>query len=366
MIITRTPYRVSFFGGGTDYPAWSREHGGEVLATTINKYCYLTCRYLPPFFEHRIRVVYSRIEGCNTIDEVQHPSVREALRFLNVTRGVEIHHDGDLPARSGMGSSSAFTVGLLNSLHALHGRFAGKRHLMLESIHLEQEVLKEVVGSQDQAIAAYGGFNRVVFHPSSEISVHPVILPAERIAELARHLMLLYTGIKRTASDVADGYVQQLDAKRRQLRLLKQMVGEALAVLSSGQDLRAFGELLHEAWMLKRSLGDKVSNPWVDDLYGTARQAGAVGGKLTGAGGGGFLLLFVPPEAQARVRESLQQMVHVPFNFESAGSQVIHFDQEEDLSSSEFDNRHRTSLQFREMEEMNAVPTPPLHDQLLV
>jgi D-glycero-alpha-D-manno-heptose-7-phosphate kinase len=355
MIITRTPYRISFFGGGTDYPAWSREHGGEVLATTINKYCYLTCRYLPPFFEHRIRVVYSRIEDCNEIAEVKHPSVRAALQFLNVNRGVEIHHDGDLPARSGMGSSSAFTVGLLNGLHALHGRFAGKRQLMLESIRLEQEVLKENVGSQDQVMAAQGGFNRIVFHPSSEISVHPVILPLERIHELAAHLMLFYTGIKRTASDIAGGYVQQLDAKRRQLRLLKQMVGEALAVLSAGGDLRPFGELLNEAWMLKRSLAEKISNASVDELYTKALQAGALGGKLTGAGGGGFLLLFVPPERQVKVREALRQVVHVPFAFESAGSQVIHFDQEEDLSGAEIDNQHRTSLHFRELDEM--VPT---------
>src|SRR5579862_4253722 len=278
MIITRTPYRISFFGGGTDYPAWSREHGGEVLATTINKYCYLTCRYLPPFFEHRIRVVYSRIEDCNEISEVKHPSVRAVLECLNVSRGVEIHHDGDLPARSGMGSSSAFTVGLLNCLHALHGRFAGKRQLMLESIRIEQEVLKENVGSQDQVMAAQGGFNRIVFHPSTEISVHPVILPLERIHELNAHLMLFYTGIKRTAADVAGGYVQQLDAKRRQLRLLKQMVGEALGVLSAGRDLRPFGELLNEAWMLKRSLAEKVSNSSVDDLYTTAINAGALGG----------------------------------------------------------------------------------------
>jgi D-glycero-alpha-D-manno-heptose-7-phosphate kinase len=364
MIITRTPYRISFFGGGTDYPAWSRDHGGEVLATTINKYCYLSCRYLPPFFEHRIRVVYSRIEDCNEIDEVQHPSVREALRFLKVNRGVEIHHDGDLPARSGMGSSSAFTVGLLNCLHALHGRFAGKRQLMTESIRVEQDILKETVGSQDQVMAAYGGFNRVAFHPSSEISVQPVILPPERIRELTGNLMLFYTGIKRTASDVAGGYVQQLDAKRRQLRLLKQMVGEALAVLSGGQDLAPFGELLHEAWMLKRSLGTKVSNSLVDELYEAARKAGALGGKLTGAGGGGFLLLFVPPEAQSSVREALHRVVHVPFAFESSGSQVIHFDQEEDLSGAEIDNQHRTSLHYHEMDELIATPDASLNDNV--
>lgn len=352
MIISRTPYRVSFFGGGTDYPTWSREHGGEVLATTINKYCYITCRYLPPFFEHRIRVVYSRIEDCNRIQEIQHPSVRAALGFLKVERGVEVHHDGDLPARSGMGSSSAFTVGLLNALHALQGRFAGKRQLAAESIHLEQEILKETVGSQDQVMAAHGGFNRVIFHPSSEISVQPVILPPERLKSLSMHLMLFYTGLKRTASDVAGQYVCDLDSKRRQLRLLKQMVAEALSLLSSRQEITAFGELLHEAWMLKRSLGSKVSNGSVDGLYDAARRAGALGGKLTGAGGGGFLLLFVPPEAQSRVREALRPVVHVPFAFESTGSQIIHFDQEEDLSLADTDNQHRISLRYREMDEV--------------
>jgi D-glycero-alpha-D-manno-heptose-7-phosphate kinase len=279
---------------------------------------------------------------------------------------VEVHHDGDLPARSGMGSSSAFTVGLLNALHALQGRFAGKRQLTTESIYLEQEILKETVGSQDQAMAAHGGFNRVVFHPSSEISVHPVILPAERLSSLAAHLMLFYTGIKRTASDVAGHYVCDLDSKRRQLRLLKQMVSEALSILSSRQDMGAFGELLHEAWMLKRSLGARVSNGPVDELYDRARRTGALGGKLTGAGGGGFLLLFVPPEAHSKVREALRPVVHVPFTFESAGSQIIHFDQEEDLSLADTDNQHRTSLHYREMDEAISAGNRPAHDLLTV
>ena len=185
MVISRTPFRISFFGGGTDYPAWYRENGGAVLGTAIDKYCFITCRYLPPFFEHRLRLVYSKIEDCQSAADIQHPVVRTVLGLLRVERGLEIHHDGDLPARSGMGSSSAFTVGLLNCLHALHGRFAGKRQLMVESIRLEQEILKETVGSQDQVMAAYGGFNRVVFHPSSEISVHPVVLPRERTREPA-------------------------------------------------------------------------------------------------------------------------------------------------------------------------------------
>ncbi len=354
MIITRTPYRISFFGGGTDYPNWYREHGGTVLATTINKYCYLTCRYLPPFFEHRFRMVYSKIESCNQIDEIQHPSVRETLRYLNFNRGVEIHHDGDLPARSGMGSSSAFTVGLLNGLQALQGKFAGKKQLTNESIHLEQDILKEVVGSQDQVMAAHGGFNHVVFHPSGEISVRPVILPPDKTRDLSSHLLLFYTGIKRTASDVASSYVDSLESKRRQLRMLKEMVEESLAILSGRHDLKHFGELLHEGWLVKRSLGSKISNSEVDQMYEAARAAGALGGKLTGAGGGGFLLLFAPPETHAKLKESLKKLIHVPFDFESAGSQVVYFDHEEDFSQAEKENEHRASLVYREMEDLIA------------
>ncbi|HEY3354780.1 MAG TPA: kinase, partial [Polyangia bacterium] len=194
MIISRTPFRISFFGGGSDYPAWYRDHGGAVLATAIDKYCYLTCRYLPPFFEHRLRVVYSKIENCQTVDEITHPAVREILRYLKIERGVEIHHDGDLPARSGMGSSSAFTVGLLHALYALRGEMPDRHRLAMESIHLEQAVLKETVGSQDQVLAAYGGFNHVIFDPSGEITVRPMTLPRERVRELNAHLMLFFTG----------------------------------------------------------------------------------------------------------------------------------------------------------------------------
>lgn len=208
MVISRTPFRLSFFGGGTDYPAWYTQHGGEVLATTINKYCYLNCRYLPPFFEHRFRIVYSKIESCQTLDEIKHPSVREILRYLEIQRGVEIHHDGDLPARSGMGSSSAFTVGLLHALYALKGYIPSKPHLAKESIYLEQTVLQENVGSQDQVLAAYGGLNHVTFLPNNEIVVAPVTLSQSRIHELNAHLMLFYTGIRRTASDVAHSYIR--------------------------------------------------------------------------------------------------------------------------------------------------------------
>lgn len=323
MIICRTPFRISFFGGGTDYPAWYRQHGGAVLATSIDKYCYLTCRYLPPFFEHRFRIVYRQIETCSSIEEISHPVVREAVRLLNIERGVEIHHDGDLPARSGMGSSSAFTVGLFHVLHALRGEMPTKLQLAKEAIHLEQEVLRETVGAQDQTLAAYGGLKHVRFQTDGEIEVSPVVLPKDRLAELKAHLMLVYTGIARTAADVAKSYVPKIESQRRQLRIMKQMVDEALEILTGGVNLIAFGELLHESWLAKRSLSNIVSNDDVDGLYETALEAGAVGGKLTGAGGGGFLLLFVPPERRAKVLTAMNGCIHVPFDFESGGSQII-------------------------------------------
>jgi len=326
MIICRTPFRISFFGGGTDYPEWYRAHGGAVLAATIDKYCYLTCRYLPPFFQHRLRIVYRQIETCTSVDEISHPVVRETLRFLRIDRGIELHHDGDLPARSGMGSSSAFTVGLLHALHALRGEMPTKGQLAKESIYMEQDLLRETVGSQDQVMAAYGGFRHVKFPPEGEIEINPVILPAGRVAELKSHLMLVYTGIARTAADVAKSYVIGIESRRRQLRIMKELVDEALDVLASGMDIRAFGDLLHEAWQAKRSLSPAVSNDHVDALYEEARAAGALGGKLTGAGGGGFLLLFVPPEKRLAVLGAMGGRIHVPFEFESAGSQIIFYE----------------------------------------
>jgi len=349
MIISRTPFRISFFGGGTDYPSWYRAHGGAVLATSIDKYCYLTCRYLPPFFEHRFRIVYSKIERCETLDEIIHPAVREVLRYLKTDRGIEIHHDGDLPARSGMGSSSAFTVGLLHALYALKGAMPGKHQLAMESIHLEQEILKETVGSQDQVSAAYGGFNHITFLPNGEISVRPITVERQRLLDLNAHLMLFYSGIKRTASDVADSYVNNFDDKKRQMHILKDLVEESISVLTSGQDLKYFGELLHEAWLAKRSLSAKVSNTEIDGLYGDAVSAGALGGKLTGAGGGGFLLLFAPPEKHEAIKEKLGHLLHVPFKFDFAGSQIIFYDPETDYSAQDKARATQTLQAFREM-----------------
>jgi D-glycero-alpha-D-manno-heptose-7-phosphate kinase len=336
LIISRTPFRISFFGGGTDYPNWYRKHGGEALATTINKYCYLTCRYLPPFFEHNIKIVYSKIECCHTIDEIKHPAVREVLRYLEMDRGVEIHHDGDLPARSGMGSSSAFTVGLLHALYALRGYMPGKAQLARESIHIEQERLKETVGCQDQVLAAYGGLNHVVFAPDDQISVRPVTLPRDRIQELNDHLMLFFTGIHRTASRVARRYVPDILVREKPLLAIKDMVQKSLSILNDNQDIDKLGELLHKGWEIKRSLSPGISNTRVDDIYRQALDAGAIGGKLLGAGGGGFILLFAAPSRQKKIRETLQKLTHVPFKFESSGSQIIFYDPQEDYSAHPF------------------------------
>jgi D-glycero-alpha-D-manno-heptose-7-phosphate kinase len=348
VIITRTPYRISFFGGGTDYPTWYRQHGGAVLGTTIDKYCYLSCRYLPPFFEHRIRVVWSKIEVCHDREEIQHPAVREVLRHVGIERGVEIHHVGDLPARSGMGSSSAFTVGLLHAMYALKGYMPSKRQLALESVLIEQERLKEAVGSQDQVLAAHGGLNHIVFARDGDISVNPLTLSADLTQQLCAHLMLFYTGITRTASEVAESYIQPTNTKERHMQALGQMVDEGLAILNDGRDLVRFGRLLHEAWEAKRSLSARVSSDDIDDLYAQARAAGAIGGKLTGAGGGGFMLLFVEPHNRARVRERLSGLLHVPFRFSFGGSQVVFFDPEQDYAAEEQDRAVRVLRPFRE------------------
>jgi D-glycero-alpha-D-manno-heptose-7-phosphate kinase len=337
VIISRTPLRVSSFGGGTDYPEWYRRHGGAVLATTINKYCYLTCRYLPPFFNHRIRIVYSKIENCQSIDEIGHPAVREILRHLGMDRGVEIHHDGDLPARSGVGSSSSFTVGLLHALYALRGHIPSRRQLATESIQLEQERLKETVGSQDQVLAAYGGFNHVRFLPSGDFTVTPMTLPPDRLRELNDHLMLVFTGVNRTSSEVADSYVRELRRMEAVMRATYDMVAEGIAILTGMGDLSAFGKLLHASWLMKRSLSAAVSSPLVEDLYEAALAAGALGGKLVGAGGGGFMLLFVPPGQQQRLRDRLRTLIHVPFALEYSGSQIIFYEPEQDYAAAEQD-----------------------------
>lgn len=354
MIISRTPFRISFFGGGSDYPQWYRAHGGQVLATSINKYCYITCRYLPPFFEHRIHVVYSKIESRQTVDEIEHPTVREILKFLEIDRGIEIHHDGDLPARSGMGSSSSFTVGLLHALYALKGNMPTKLQLAREGTLIEQERIQETVGSQDQILAAYGGFNQITFSRDEEKSVRPITLSPERFNELNDHLMLFYTGIKRTASDIAASYVPDIALRERELYKIIAMVDEGISILDSGQPIFRFGELLHEAWQAKSNMSPQVSNSRVDEIYDAARAAGAVGGKLLGAGGGGFMLLFAHPSQQAKIREALQTLIQVPFKFETSGSQIIFFDAEEDYFAEEMYRANQPAALFQELATRNS------------
>lgn len=323
MIITRTPFRISFFGGGTDYKPWYLEHGGSVLATTIDKYCYISCRTLPPFFEHKHRIVYSKIENVQKSDEIAHPAVRSILNWMKVEEGLEIHHDGDLPARSGLGSSSSFSVGLIHAIRALRGHYISKRELAEAAIHVEQEVIGENVGSQDQVSAAHGGFNRIDFLRSGDFAVSPVIITSERLEALEDHLMMFFTGITRFASQVAKSQIENISNRYMELKTMHGMVDQGIDILrAAGTDLTDFGTLLDETWRYKRSLSENISNSEIDEIYDAARQAGAIGGKLLGAGGGGFLLIFAKPEDQPKVRQALNRLVHVPFKFENSGSTV--------------------------------------------
>ena len=323
MIISRTPYRVSFFGGGTDYPAWYRENGGAVLAAGIARYCYLTCRWLPPFFAHKSRIVYSIIEDIMRVEDIQHPAVRECLLELGIHDGIEIHHDGDLPKMTGLGTSSSFTVGLLHALHALRGEFRSKMQLAQEAIHVERDRCGDRVGSQDQVSAAFGGLNHIRFAPDDTIAVDPVPLPAERMKDFQDSLLLFFTGFSRYSSEVVAEQLQNVPHKNKELREMAAMVGQGLHILMDNRDLNDFGRLLHESWLLKRSLSSRITTPEIDAMYATARKAGAIGGKITGAGGGGFLLLYVEPDRQLAVRQALSHLLHVPFDLDHSGSQII-------------------------------------------
>lgn len=324
MIITRTPFRISFFGGGTDYPVWYKENDGAVLSTTINKYCYISCRYLPPFFDYNYRIRYSFREETQNVSEIKHPSVRESLKFLNIDKGIEMVHTSDIPAQSGIGSSSAFTVGFLNALYALKGKIVTKRQLAREAIHIEQNLIKENVGSQDQVAAAFGGFNKIEFGGEKEFYVYPITLSAEKIDLFQRHLMLFFTGFSRNASDIAGEQIKQTSNKKKELKIMKEMVEEAINILNrDSNDMSDFGKLLHDAWDIKRTVTNLISTSTIDEIYQTAISAGAIGGKLLGAGGGGFMLLFVPPALQPSVRERLKKFLFVPFRFETLGTQTI-------------------------------------------
>lgn len=323
MIISRTPYRISYFGGGTDYHSWYQQHGGAVLTSTINHYCYLNCRFLPPFFEYKTRVSWSKLELVNTNNQISHPAVRAILNTFNINSGVEIQHQGDLPARSGLGTSSAFTVGLLYALYRMLDKPITKKQLACEAVHLERDIMQENVGVQDQIETAYGGINKINISPDGHFDVIPLNLSAKRQKDLQEHLLLFFTGVSRTASDIAADQIKCIPNKKAIMQEMQRMVDEACLLLKSNTDICEFGRLLDETWQLKRSISDYISPSYIDEIYAKARRAGAIGGKLLGAGGGGFMLFFVKPEQQADFLQQLSDLLVVPFNFENNGSQII-------------------------------------------
>lgn len=322
MIITRVPFRVSFFGGGTDIPVWFERHGGAVLSTTIDKYCYVTARPLPPFFDHKVRLAYSKIELVKDVCEIQHPLVRAALQRFDRTN-VEIHYDADLPAWSGLGTSSSFGVGLVGALAGLSGRLLSRKDLAIEVIRLERHVLEEAGGYQDQVAAAYGGFNHIEFYPGGDFTVRPVLLPPERVKALQRSLMLCYIPKTRISGKVSPANSYDPDASDHLLEFIHGSVNQALRIVSNGE-MRDLGQLMHETWLRKRELPG-TTNSTIDDAYEAARAAGASGGKILGAGSGGFMLLVCSEEMQRAVRERLSKLLFVPFSFDRSGMQVIHY-----------------------------------------
>jgi len=331
MIISRTPFRISFFGGGTDYPAWYKEHGGCVLSTTINKYSFISARYLPPFFNYKHRIRYYNHEETQTLDEIKHPSVRECAKYLGIKKGIEIIHNADLPSQSGLGSSSSFTVGLLNTLHALQNYMPTKRELATDAIHVEQDLIGESVGSQDQTAVAFGGLNIISFNSVQDIEVDPIIISSNRQTELQENLMLFFTGFARSASDVAKKQIDVTPQKEKELKIMMEICTEGLNILTDKkQSLNKFGELLGEQWKIKRELTDKISNKEIDSIFKAGMDAGAIGGKLLGAGGGGFMLFYVPKDKQLNVINTLKTKLHVPFRFEFTGSKIIYYSHSEE------------------------------------
>ena len=326
MVISRTPFRISFFGGGTDYPIWFRDNGGAVLGTTIDKYAYITCRYLPPFFKHKFRIVYSQMENVKSINDIDHPSVRECIRFSGIKSGLEIHHDSDLPARSGLGSSSTFTVGMLNCLNALKMKYASKEELAKDAIYVEQVKIGENVGNQDQIHTAYGGFNYIDFCKNGTFSVKPVIIKTETISNLQEHCLLFFTGFSRISTEISSEQIKKTPDKIKELSIMQKMVKDALNILNGkSASIDDFGRLLHENWKLKRSLTDKISNESINHIYEVARKAGAYGGKLLGAGGGGFILFIAKPEFHENIKQKLNHLLYVSFKFENDGSSIIFY-----------------------------------------
>lgn len=325
MIITKSPYRISFFGGGTDYHTWYEEHGGEVLSTTINHYNYISCRYLPPFHpEYKNRIAWKILEYTQSIDEIQHNAVKGALKYYDIKRGVELSNQCDLPARSGLGSSSAFSAALIMALKALKGKMISKEALAKETIHLEREVLKENVGVQDQIATVYGDLNHITIQRDGSFNVQPIILKAERKELFNKHLLLFFTGVARTSSDVCKKQIDSAKKNTEQLTKMQSMVSEAVNILTEG-DLEDFGRLLHETWILKKSLSDNIATSYINEIYDIARKNGAIGGKVLGAGGGGFMLFFAKPEYHQQIKNELKYFINVPFEFDTNGTQIIYY-----------------------------------------
>lgn len=327
MIITQTPFRMSFFGGGTDFPGFFNEHGGAVLSTTFDKYCYVNVRHLPRFFEYSTHLTYSREEKVSSLEQIQHPAIRNAMQWLDMHE-LRLVYDSDLPARTGLGTSSSFAVGMLEAFYALKGQYADKRKLADDAIHLERVLCAEAGGIQDQIAASFGGLNRIDFSADG-YSVKPVIISPERKSLLNDNLMLFFTGFSRFSSDIQKDTEKSMKDKTSQLLEMYKLVDEAEKILTNkNADLDEFGRLLDYTWNLKRGISSGISTGSIDEQYDKAKKAGAIGGKLLGAGGGGFLLFYVPKEKQESVKEALKGQMYVPFKFENEGTKVIHYEAE--------------------------------------
>lgn len=322
MIIVKTPMRMSFFGGGTDMKEYYEKYGGSVISTTFDKYCYHTIRNFPPFFENKNQFTYSKIERFNNYDEIEHPAVRETLRYMNI-KNIQITYDADLPARSGLGTSSSFEVGLLNGLHSINGKFIDKMSLAKEAIYIERELCKEEGGVQDQLSVAIGGLNKYVFN-SEGFDYSPIIMSKERKKLLSDNLLLFFTGFTRFSSEIAKEQISNTDKKLKELHEIKKIVEEAEDILTSNKNIDEFGRLLDYSWNLKKTLARNISNMDIDMLYEKAMKHGALGGKLLGAGGGGFLLIYAPMERHQEIISNMK-LLNIPFQFESGGTKVIYY-----------------------------------------
>lgn len=329
MIISQTPVRVSFFGGGTDFPEYFNRYGGAVLSTTIDKFVYLSVNYLSNFFDYRIKVSYSKTELVNDINDIEHPAVRACLKHLGITSNIEINYFSNLPARTGLGTSSSFVVGLLHALYAYRGRMVSAERLAEEAVYLERVLIPENVGYQDQYAAAFGGLNYISFRDRDETKVEKVVCSQRSLRTLQDNSLLFYTGIQRYSDSIQEKHVSGINKNLKSLDALVGLAERGRDILCGPiADLEQFGKLLDEGWQLKKNIGSGVSNPEIDDMYSRAVKAGALGGKLLGAGGGGFLLLYVVPERQSSVRSVLSTLLEVSFSFENNGSHLIFYDPE--------------------------------------